>query len=422
MSGAVWQLGEDSTSYEDGVEVESESWQAGMDGASASMVMPSAPKVNDTFVSDASDDDEEETSRVTSLTESVSTPFGDFENVLAISEEDDEGTETLHYAADLGLIQFSDDDGAMYMLEEVEFSLASNLDTEPESDGDEEEEELSEAFLFFELNDTDGDLGIHGKADGEAWQTLTIEAPDGEEILTISLSGELAEQGLTELFFESAEPLFDELTPADFFNRFPEGTYEIDAESEDGEQEAEVMLSHVIPAAPDGVMLTYPVECEEGMTPDEDGDCFNSMMMPAAEFELDDEGERELVCVEIEDISEQEVSISWIAVTMSHNEKGTTAPHGQFLGKAGEVNVLHYEVVFETEDENELEIVSSNLVPSDVTEFELPEELLEISNEFKFEILVRDENGNQSAVEACFELPDDEEEGEEEDEGEEEGG
>ena len=47
---------------------------------------------------------------------------------------------------------------------------------------DHDEQELDEGQLFFELNDTDGDLGIHGKADGDAWRKMVIEGPEGDRI------------------------------------------------------------------------------------------------------------------------------------------------------------------------------------------------------------------------------------------------
>ena len=47
-------------------------------------------------------------------------------------------------------------------------------------------------------------------------------------MLNVRVKGRLQKQGLTEFFFESAEPTFDELEPADFFKRFPEGEYEIE--------------------------------------------------------------------------------------------------------------------------------------------------------------------------------------------------
>ena len=88
----------------------------------------------------------------------------------------------------------------------------------------EEEIPFDEGRLFFELNDTDGDLGIHGKIDGDEWKYLEIEDPHERMMLKVSARGRLRRQGLTELFFESAEPPFageDALDPADFFKRFP---------------------------------------------------------------------------------------------------------------------------------------------------------------------------------------------------------
>jgi len=98
-------------------------------------------------------------------------------------------------------------------------------------DDDEEEEEIpfDEAFLYIELNDTDGDLGIHGKIDGDAWKVMEIEDPWGRRMMKVRASGRLKRQGLTELFFESAEPCFifdeddcpDPLDTDKFFKRFP---------------------------------------------------------------------------------------------------------------------------------------------------------------------------------------------------------
>jgi len=71
--------------------------------------------------------------------------------------------------------------------------------------------EFSEQRIFFELNNTDGDLGIHALIDGDPWRVLYITDPRNRIILTVRNSGRLARQGLTEIFFESAEPTFDEL-------------------------------------------------------------------------------------------------------------------------------------------------------------------------------------------------------------------
>ena len=95
---------------------------------------------------------------------------------------------------------------------------------------------FSKSDIFFELNHTDGDLGIHAKIDGDAWKSLEIEDPNERSMLKIRVKGRLRRQGLTEIFMESAEPTFDELDPEVFFARFPEGTYEIEGLSLEGEE------------------------------------------------------------------------------------------------------------------------------------------------------------------------------------------
>lgn len=226
-----------------------------------------------------------------------------------------------------------------------------------------EEIPFDKAELFFELNDTDGDLGIHGKIDGDEWKRLEIEDPYERQMLNVRVSGRLKRQGLTELFFESAEPTFDELDPADFFYRFPEGVYEIEGITLDGEErESEVELSHVIPAAPANVTVNRKDAAE-----DCDAEGLPTVKAP--------------------------VTLSWDAVTTSHAD----------LGKAGTFDVRYYEIVVEID---ETDFKSTSIVPGDVTEWTLPAGFTELSEEgeYKFEILVRADNGNKSAIESCFEV------------------
>ena len=150
------------------------------------------------------------------------------------------------------------------------------------SDDDEDEDEMpfSEAEIFFELNNTDGDLGIHALIDGDPWDHMEIEDPKERRMLNVRVSGRLRRQGLTEIFFESAEPTFDELTPKRFFRRFPKGTYEVEGWTLEGDElESEMLLTHVIPAPPGGnIMLnarpTDPLA--EGQCDDEDPGCLRS--------------------------------------------------------------------------------------------------------------------------------------------------
>jgi len=260
---------------------------------------------------------------------------------------------------------------------------------------DDDEDPFEEARLFFELNDTDEDLGIHGKIDGEEWKYLEIEDPRGRKMMQIWVQGRLKRQGLTELFFESAEPeLGDEpgqLDPDVFFRRFPEGWYDIEGRLLSGEErESEVYLSHIIPAAPAEVMLNDTTPAAEG--------CDAGLPTVSAP-----------------------VKLSWEAVTTSHEVLGT--PINTDLSGLG-ISVLYYEVVIEID---ETPFKSTAMIPGDVTSFVLPTgitALLDPGDTFKFEILVRtniidDEGkvvtvevedvdepvpvpGNKSAVESCF--------------------
>jgi hypothetical protein len=173
----------------------------------------------------------------------------------------------------------------------------------PELWADDEEIPFAEAELFFELNDTDGDLGIHALIDGDAWKKLEIEDPRERKMLTVHVQGRLRRQGLTEIFFESAEPTFDELSPEDFFKRFPKGTYEIEGTTLEGEElESEVELTHVMPAPVDGITLKGSVIFAPKAVNLEDVDCDDEETVPSVDGDT--------------------VTISWAAVTMSHPDLG----------------------------------------------------------------------------------------------------
>jgi len=252
-----------------------------------------------------------------------------------------------------------------------------------DDDDDDGDIPFEEGWLFFELNDTDGDLGIHAKIDGDEWKKLEIEDPLGRRMLKVKVQGRLKRQGLTEIFFESAEPTFEELDPVDFFNRFPEGIYEIEGKTLDGEErENEVFLSHVIPAAPAGVAINGDAAAESC-----DADELPAVSPVGG------------------------VTISWDAVTMSHMNLGND--QNMPLDGLG-FEVRYYQVVVEIDD---TDYVTTAIVPAEVTEWTFSEDFFGLSDEdeYKFEILARVNNGqldsegepipgNLSAVENCFEI------------------
>ena len=46
----------------------------------------------------------------------------------------------------------------------------------------EEAPSFSKSGVFFELNHSDGDLGIHAKIDGDGWRGLALDDPAGKPI------------------------------------------------------------------------------------------------------------------------------------------------------------------------------------------------------------------------------------------------
>jgi hypothetical protein len=238
---------------------------------------------------------------------------------------------------------------------------------------------FEEAKLFFELNDTDGDLGIHALVDGDAWSRLEIEDPNERRILLVWVEGRLRRQGLTEVFFESAEPTFDELSPGRFFRRFPAGKYEIEGTTLDGRELGSVVrLTHVMPAPAAGIEIS-------GMDVDlESVDCDDDNTIPT--------------------VAPGPVTIAWGAVTMSHPD-----PLGGGAGVQPPVpiTVKNYEVVLEAELEvggEEFLSVFSFILPPDQTSvtITLPDAFIQQVEQFKYEILAREESDNQTAVESCF--------------------
>jgi hypothetical protein len=218
---------------------------------------------------------------------------------------------------------------------------------------------FTEAELFFELNDTDGDLGLHASIDGEPWTDLEIEGPGNRQLLNIVSQRHLRLQGLTQLSFESAEPDFDELDPAAFFRRFPEGRYDIEGHDQAGGTiESTAILSHVLAARPENISVSGALAADS---------CTDEPLPTVS----------------------APVVIRWDPVTHSH----------PVLGKAGPIKVSRYQLFVEREG-----VKLSLDLPPTVTEFEVPTAITDLGNEFKFEIIVRTTSGNNTAVESCFRL------------------
>jgi len=214
---------------------------------------------------------------------------------------------------------------------------------------------FSEAQIFLELNDTDDDLGIHASIDGEAWTSLKIIGPEGL-LLDIFTREGIRTQGLTQLSFESAEPPFDELSPARFFRRFPEGRYAISARALNGSSiRGAASLSHVLAAPPENILLNG---------------------VPAADS-----------CDDPLPTVIAPVTIDWDPVTESHPS----------VGKQGPVRIVQYQLFVEGEGPH-LAIT----LPANITQFDVPTAVTDGGTQFKFEIISRASTGNNTAIESCF--------------------
>ena len=236
-------------------------------------------------------------------------------------------------------------------------ATASSIAQEPQDTPDtldavdslDAEVSFAAADVFFELNDTDGDLGIHASTNSTTpWTLMKIIGPTGL-LMEFTTRPELTAQGMSQVDFESAEPPFDELPPSRFFRRFPEGRYAIVAHGVDGERiKSYANLSHIL-AAPPGDLRFNGVRAAQSCD-----DPLPTVVPP--------------------------VSVTWNAVTESHPR----------IGKRGAVRIARYQAFIEGGRVK----LSADLAPS-VTQFDIPSVATEGAQEFKFEIIAQTEYWQQ---------------------------
>ena len=85
--GNVWYLGENTKEYEEGVVVSTAgSWEAGVDGAQAGVVMPADPQVGLTYRQEYLAGEAEDAAEILSLDEQAQVPFGHFRDAVLVKE------------------------------------------------------------------------------------------------------------------------------------------------------------------------------------------------------------------------------------------------------------------------------------------------------------------------------------------------
>jgi hypothetical protein len=124
--GNVWYLGEDTKEYEGGMVVSTEgSWEAGVDGAEAGILMLGDPSlaVGLTYPQESAPGVAEDMATVLSLAESVAVPYGAFASCLETEDFtplEPGNVERKYYAPGVGLVLEVDEDGGRNELVSVE--------------------------------------------------------------------------------------------------------------------------------------------------------------------------------------------------------------------------------------------------------------------------------------------------------------
>ena len=114
------------------------------------------------------------------------------------------------------------------------------------------------AKLYIEYNQTADDLGFHVSLDGEDWKKLDITSPAGHKIFKVSGKAGYAQLGMTELFFEGAEPTLSEFPLDELLALFPEGIYEFEGRTVDNVTiDGAATLSHAVPNGPANAVATF---------------------------------------------------------------------------------------------------------------------------------------------------------------------
>jgi len=107
--GNVWYFGEDTKEFEsDGTVSTAGSWQGGVDGAQPGILMLAQPQVGDTYRQEYYAGEAEDMAEVLSLAESITVPYGSFEDVLSTRDWtplEPSIAENKYYAPGVGLVR-----------------------------------------------------------------------------------------------------------------------------------------------------------------------------------------------------------------------------------------------------------------------------------------------------------------------------
>jgi hypothetical protein len=108
MDGNLWYLGEDTKELEGGkVKSTKGSWEAGVNGAEAGVILPADPKVGMRYRQEYYKGEAEDAGEILSLDEQVEVPFGRYDNVLKTKDYtplEPDVVENKYYAKGVGQV------------------------------------------------------------------------------------------------------------------------------------------------------------------------------------------------------------------------------------------------------------------------------------------------------------------------------
>ena len=358
VDGNIWYCGEISKSFElfegdepeeaELVELEG-SWKSGREFGKAGILLPVDPEVGDVFRQEVAFGEAEDVVEILNLAGTESSPAGSCDATCLITRDfsplEPDAEENKFYVPGFGLIVESNPETT----ERVELISFTNV-----AEGN----VLVEAKLLIEHNSTDEDTGFQGFADGDPWDELIISGPGEVDIATFTSGGGLSNFGLTELFFETAEPENAEVPIDDVLERLPEGIYSFTGDIVDGDESTvTAILSHDIPAGP--VLLS----------PEDDA----------------------------EDVDPSNTIVSWELVTTDLD------------GDA--VDIVGYQVIVEEAVLPEFpsgfaKPVFSVYLSASTTQVTVSSEFLKDDACYEYEVLAIEESGNQTLASAAFETGD----------------
>ena len=357
-TGDVWYFGEHVDNYEGGKLIDHHgAWFAGVDDAKPGIWVLANPKVGDYFLNEYLIGEAEDESLVVGVGETVTTPYGTFTDCVKYLDGSPlfpEKAYTYHCkdkkvrntVAEIELDENMDVDQEVELVSvNLDGAFGVKLPSAYSNEGvNSSTITFDDAYAFIEFNSEDDDYGFYVELDGEPWREVRIISPDGEKLFEVNNQGSMAEQGLTSLFFESAELEVDELSREEFLARFPEGEYILAGETIEGELLMSTMtVTHDIPYPP---VIISPREDE---------------VVPKDRVVIDWEPMTSPAGIEI-DI----YTVTFCPVDL---------PEGDPLPP------LNIDLTFE--------------VPSYVTEVSIPSELLMPSEEYQIEVYAKEVGGNQ---------------------------